>query len=136
MEDIPLLFEHFVAQAARRHNKPLPVITVPQLNELMSHDWPGNVRELRNVADRFVLGLLDDSVGVLAGRSFPRVSLGDQVNRFERVLIEDALAEHHGNATLVCHSLGIPKRTLYDKMRKLGLSTEEFHPADARGRRS
>ena len=136
MDDVPLLFEHFVAQAARRHNKPLPVITVPQLNELMSHDWPGNVRELHNVADRFVLGLLDDSVGVLAGRSFPRVSLGDQVNRFERVLIEGALAEHHGNATLVCHSLGIPKRTLYDKMRKLGLSTEEFHPADARGRRS
>jgi DNA-binding NtrC family response regulator len=46
-------------------------------------------------------------------------------------LIEDALAEHHGNASLVCRSLGIPKRTLYDKMRKLGLSTEEFHASDA-----
>jgi len=42
------------------------------------------------------------------------------------------LAEHHGNATLVCRSLGIPKRTLYDKMRKLGLSTEELHASDAR----
>jgi two-component system C4-dicarboxylate transport response regulator DctD len=52
------------------------------------------------------------------------------------VLIEDALAEHHGNATLVCLSLGIPKRTLYDKMRKLGLSTEEFHAPEPRGRRS
>jgi two-component system C4-dicarboxylate transport response regulator DctD len=51
-------------------------------------------------------------------------------------LIEDALAEHHGNATLVCRSLGIPKRTLYDKMRKLGLSTEGFHASDTRGRRS
>jgi two-component system, NtrC family, C4-dicarboxylate transport response regulator DctD len=136
MEDIPLLFEHFVVDAARRHNKPMPVITAPQLKELMSHDWPGNVRELRNVADRFVLGLLDDSVSVLTGRAFPKVSLGDQVNRFERVLIEDALAEHHGNTTLVCGSLGIPKRTLYDKMRKLGLSTEEFHVANTRGRRS
>lgn len=48
------------------------------------------------------------------------------------VLIEDALAEHHGNASLVCQSLGIPKRTLYDKMRKLGLSTEKFHASDAR----
>jgi two-component system, NtrC family, C4-dicarboxylate transport response regulator DctD len=48
-------------------------------------------------------------------------------------LIEDALAEHHGNATLVCRSLGIPKRTLYDKMRKLGLSTEEFHASDGEG---
>jgi DNA-binding NtrC family response regulator len=136
MEDIPLLFEHFVVDAARRHNRPMPVITVPQLKELMSHYWPGNVRELRNVADRFVLGLLDDSVSVLSGRRFQEVSLGDQINRFERVLIEDALAEHHGNASLACRSLGIPKRTLYDKMRKLGLSTEEFHASDARGRRS
>jgi two-component system, NtrC family, C4-dicarboxylate transport response regulator DctD len=136
MEDIPLLFEHFVVGAARRHNKPMPVITAPQLKELMSHYWPGNVRELRNVADRFVLGLLDESVSVLSGRAFPKVSLGNQIHRFERVLIEDALAEHHGNATLVCRSLGTPKRTLYDKMRKLGLSTEEFHASDARGRRS
>jgi two-component system C4-dicarboxylate transport response regulator DctD len=98
MEDIPLLFEHFVVGAARRHNKPMPVITAPQLKELMSHDWPGNVRELRNVADRFVLGLLDESVSVLSGRAFPKVSLGNQVHRFKRVLIEDALAEHHGNA--------------------------------------
>jgi two-component system C4-dicarboxylate transport response regulator DctD len=84
------------------------------------------------VADRFVLGLLHDSVSVLPGRRLQKVSLGDQINRFERVLIEDALAEHHGNASLVCQSLGIPKRTLYDKMRKLGLSTEEFHASDAR----
>jgi two-component system, NtrC family, C4-dicarboxylate transport response regulator DctD len=98
MEDIPLPFEHFVVGAARRHNKPMPVITAPQLKELMSHDWSGNARELRNVADRFVLGLLDESVSVLSGRAFPKVSLGNQVHRFERVLIEDALAEHHGNA--------------------------------------
>jgi two-component system C4-dicarboxylate transport response regulator DctD len=136
MEDIPLLFEHFVVDAARRHNKPMPVITAPQLKELMSHDWPGNVRELRNVADRFVLGLLDDSVSVLSRRKLQIISLGDQINQFERVLIEDALAEHHGNATLVCRTLRIPKRTLYDKMRKLGLSTEKFHASDARGRRS
>ena len=135
-EDIPLLFEHFVVDAARRHNKLMPVITASQLNELMSHNWPGNVRELRNVADRFVLGLLDDSVGVLSEWKLQRISLGDQINRFERVLIENALAEHHGNATLVCRTLRIPKRTLYDKMRKLGLSTEEFHASDARGRRS
>jgi two-component system, NtrC family, C4-dicarboxylate transport response regulator DctD len=108
MEDIPLLFEHFVVGAARRHNKPMPVITAPQLKELMSHDWPGNARELRNVADRFVLGLLvadrfvlgllDESVSVLSGRAFPKISLGNQIHRFERVLIEDTLAEHHGNA--------------------------------------
>jgi len=56
----------------------------------------------------------------------------DRLVEMASVLIEDALAEHHGNASLVCQSLGIPKRTLYDKMRKLGLSTEKFHASDAR----
>ena len=56
----------------------------------------------------------------------------DRLVEMASVLIEDALAEHHGNASLVCQSLGIPKRTLYDKIRKLGLSTEEFHASDAR----
>ena len=75
-------------------------------------------------------------LGVLSERKLQRISLGDQINRLERVLIENALAEHHGNATLVCRTLRIPKRTLYDKMRKLGLSTEEYHASDTRGRRS
>jgi two-component system C4-dicarboxylate transport response regulator DctD len=67
-EDIPLLFEHFVLDAARRHQRPAPVVTERQLSEFLSHDWPGNVRELRNVADRFVLGLLDDSVSIRSPR--------------------------------------------------------------------
>src|SRR5438445_13588011 len=102
----------------------------------MSDDWPRDVRELGDVAARFVLGLFDESVSVLSGRAIPKVSLGNRIHPFGRVLIEDALAEPHGNVTLVCRSLGIPKRTFYDKMRKLGLSTEAFHASDARGRRS
>jgi transcriptional regulator of acetoin/glycerol metabolism len=36
------------------------------------------------------------------------------------------LAEHRGNAELASRCLGIPKRTLYDKIRKFGLSTDAF----------
>jgi two-component system C4-dicarboxylate transport response regulator DctD len=125
-EDIPLLFEHFVLDAARRHQRPAPIVTGRQLNEFLSHDWPGNVRELRNVADRFVLGLLDDSVSIWSGPAVKKVSLSEQIDRFEQVLIEDALAEHRGNAELASRCLGIPKRTLYDKIRKFGLSTDAF----------
>jgi two-component system C4-dicarboxylate transport response regulator DctD len=123
-EDIPLLFEHFVLDAARRHQRPAPVVTGRQLNEFLSHDWPGNVRELRNVADRFVLGLLDDSVSIRSGPAVKKVSLSEQIDRFEQILIEDALAEHRGNAELASRCLGIPRRTLYDKIRKFGLSTD------------
>jgi two-component system C4-dicarboxylate transport response regulator DctD len=125
-EDIPLLFEHFVLDAARRHKRSAPVLSGSQLDELLRHDWPGNVRELRNVAYRFVLGLLDDSIGVLGSRAAPSASLHEQIDRFEQVLIENALAEFRGNAEAASHCLGIPKRTLYEKIRKLGLSIDAF----------
>jgi two-component system C4-dicarboxylate transport response regulator DctD len=125
-EDIPLLFEHFVLDAARRHKRSAPVLSGSQLDELLRHDWPGNVRELRNVAYRFVLGLLDDSIGVLGSRTAPSASLNEQIDRFEQVLIENALAEFRGNAESASQCLGIPKRTLYEKIRKLGLSIDAF----------
>ena len=59
-EDIPLLFEHFTLLAAARHERAAPILSSAQLADLMAYAWPGNVRELRNVADRFVLGLLGE----------------------------------------------------------------------------
>ena len=58
-EDIPILFEHFVLDAATRYGREAPIVSGAQLSELMAYSWPGNVRELHNVADRFVLGLLE-----------------------------------------------------------------------------
>eukprot|EP01034_Spumella_vulgaris_P043059 gene43059-53440_t len=53
-EDIPLLFEHFMLDAAARYKRPCPVVPAAQMQQLMAQDWPGNVRELRNAADRFM----------------------------------------------------------------------------------
>jgi len=126
-EDIPVLFEHFVLQASARYGRPVPDALSPQqMNALMSRSWPGNVRELRNVAERFTLGLLadvtdaDDSIGAA-----PR-TLEEQVNRFERHLIEEALRACQGRASLACERLGLPKKTLYDKMRRLAITSEDF----------
>ena len=57
-EDIPELFEHYVLDAATCYNRAAPLVSSTQMHRLMAHSWPGNVRELRNIADRFVLGLL------------------------------------------------------------------------------
>jgi two-component system C4-dicarboxylate transport response regulator DctD len=54
-EDIPLIFQHHVAQAAQRYGREAPELSESLMRELMTYDWPGNVRELANVADRFVL---------------------------------------------------------------------------------
>jgi two-component system C4-dicarboxylate transport response regulator DctD len=46
-EDIPLLFEHFLAQAGQRYGLPVPERTPELMRELLAHDWPGRSEERR-----------------------------------------------------------------------------------------
>jgi two-component system C4-dicarboxylate transport response regulator DctD len=125
-EDIPLLFEHFSLHAAAEYNKPIPAVSSAQMRDLMSRPWPGNVRELRNVAERFTLGLPTRVDIADENDSSGKRSLETQLNSFERQLIEEALRGCSGRAALASESLGLPKKTLYDKMRRLGISSDEF----------
>jgi two-component system response regulator GlrR len=50
-EDIPLLAELFLVQAASRHHLDAPHLSSEALRILRAHDWPGNVRELANVIE-------------------------------------------------------------------------------------
>ena len=122
-EDIPLLFTHFLMQAALRYERDVPTIAAEQLRALMMHSWPGNVRELRNAADRFVLGVGMESWPADRANA-PRRSLDEQVSSFERHLIQEALNENGGRAAAASESLQIPKKTLYSKMQRYGLSTD------------
>lgn len=126
-EDIPVLFEHFVLQAASSYNRPAPDVSQALIRELMSRPWLGNVRELRNFAERFSLGMLNRA-DVPNGEQSIReeLSLEAQLNGFERYLIEYALRTCLGRASLASEQLNIPKKTLYDKMRRLGIDTNEF----------
>lgn len=115
-EDIPLLFEHFLLAAAARLKVEVPA-TEPQRRQwLMSQDWPGNVRELRNSAERFLLfgdepdQPLDDDA-----------SLPAQVARFEKGIIKQALDAVNGNISEASSRLGIPRKTLTDKLQRHGL---------------
>jgi len=119
-EDIPLLFEHFMLDAAARYKRPCPVVPAAQMQQLMAQDWPGNVRELRNAADRFVLGLSATT------ESAAPASLADQVGAFERMLIEQALRAAGGNVATACTALSLPKQTMYHKMQKYGLAAEDY----------
>ena len=125
-EDIPLLFEHFTLLAASRYQRTAPLLSSSQLAELIAHTWPGNVRELHNVADRFVLGLLGDCLNLATGAHAVSSSLPEQVERFERAMITEELRRHHGDVTQTTKALGLPKQTLYDKLRRLQISIDTF----------
>jgi transcriptional regulator with GAF, ATPase, and Fis domain len=55
LDDIPLLAEYFLRQAAQRLRLPLPRLTEAHLCFLQSYDWPGNVRELQNAVERALI---------------------------------------------------------------------------------
>ncbi len=54
-EDVPLLAEHFLAQAARKLGRPKPRLTLANVQQLQRYHWPGNVRELQHVIERAVI---------------------------------------------------------------------------------
>ena len=120
-EDIPLLLEHFLLAAAARYGRPVPEVAPEVLRGLMAAEWPGNVRELRNAADRIVLGLAPEIAGGAA-----RPTLAQQVDVFEKALIEQALKEHAGRPQAVCDALGIARKTLYDKLHRHGIAIDSF----------
>lgn len=118
-EDIPLLMAHFVQGAALRYQRPVPRWSMAQMAEWQAREWPGNVRELRNFADRLVLGVAEMPT---APDGQDADTLPQRVDAFERALIAEALAAQEGNVAAAADRLGIPKKTLYDKLKKYQLS--------------
>ncbi len=128
-EDIPLLFHHFLLVAAARYGKEAPALPKGAEQALMSFNWPGNVRELRNAAERFVLlgdgcGLQIDDHNTLVPCT--PMTLPEHVEAFERSLIEQALQESGGVIQDTMAHLGLPRKTLYDKMQKYGLDKSNY----------
>lgn len=130
LDDVPLLFQHFALVASALYQKEIPALSPARIHSLCNYDWPGNVRELRNIAERYVLLGETGSVDLeeLIQPEDPKLglTLPDKVERFEKMLIEEDLAKHNGRIKDTMESLGLPRKTLYDKMRKYGLDKGDF----------
>ncbi|MAW88730.1 MAG: Fis family transcriptional regulator [Phyllobacteriaceae bacterium] len=124
-DDIPLLFAHLAREARARYRRDMPDFTPALEAELIAHDWPGNVRELRNVADRFVLGLWRGFDGRAEASDMPGGALADRVAAFEKAVIESELDRHGGRMKETYESLGLSRKGLYDKIRRLGIRTAD-----------
>ena len=64
VEDIGIIFKHFVQQYCNRHGLSEPYITDEAVAELTRFSWPGNIRELRNAAERLAILHTSDVVTV------------------------------------------------------------------------
>ncbi|WP_313952561.1 sigma-54 dependent transcriptional regulator, partial [Accumulibacter sp.] len=112
-EDIAQLFHVFCLQAAERYARAMPAMPAAIADWLMAQDWPGNVRELQHAAERFVLGVWRPS-SLDAAES--DLAMPQRVAVFELFLIENALQQTHGDIASAAAALGIPRKTLYDKL--------------------
>ncbi|GGK04132.1 sigma-54-dependent transcriptional regulator [Pseudomonas matsuisoli] len=133
-EDPLVLFEHFASAAASRHGLPVRALTPAQRALLLRHDWPGNIRELQNAAERFAIGLdlgLDTPVEQLAESSAD--GLNEQVEAFEKALIAAELSRPHTSLRSLAESLGLPRKTLHDKLKKHGLQLQQGGNPPAEG---
>lgn len=136
-EDIIMLFEHFSGAAAQRHGLPPQALQPAQRSALLRHGWPGNVRELQNAAERFALGLdlaLDPQAETeaMAAETSGSASgaLSEQVEAFERQVISAEIARGHASLRSLAEALGIPRKTLHDKLRKHGLAVGTGEDSD------
>lgn len=119
-EDIPVIFRHYVAQAAEQAGIAEPEITSEHLASLMASDWPGNARSLMSAAMRFVLGMPEE-VAQAAD-----LGLSEQMARVERSLLIAALGRHNGKASDAAKALKLPRKTFYDKLARYQIRPEDY----------
>lgn len=112
-EDVPLLFGRLAAEAAQRYAQPLPQISASIRAHLLGHDWPGNLRELAHFAERFVLGL---SASAETRENETTATLADRMARIEAGFLHEALSAAGGRISEAVRLLGLPRKTLYDKL--------------------
>lgn len=122
----------FVREVAEQLGRPVPELCPTFLLALQSYPWPGNVRELRHTIECAVLlctgGRLEVShlprTVLSAPTGGPRLGTADlkaELGHLEKKRILDALERCAGNQTRTASVLGIPRRTLIDRIEAYGL---------------
>ncbi|HEX8046871.1 sigma 54-interacting transcriptional regulator, partial [Rhizobium sp.] len=119
--DVGLLFAYFIGEAAKQFGRPRPVINAAIEARLISDNWTGNVRELRNFATQTVLGL-----GLANDSDGDRLSLSEQMDRFEIGIIQAALNRAQGDVGQAAEALKLPRRSLYARLQRHGIDGAAF----------
>ena len=96
-----------------------PEITQELCEYLLSYSWPGNIRELKAAAERHVLQL--PPLCDFSPCDGEATLLKDRLRRIERSLIKECLHRHGHKIDDVVHELGIPRRTLYHRIKLLNI---------------
>ena len=142
-EDIPLLAEFFLKEAAAETASKVKGITDNAMNSVVAYEWPGNIRQLRNTIRTMVVLCDRDKLDVqdlppeihrvhrlpgealaksgLPGQTKPVTGSALSLDDMEKQAIIDALAKTGNNRQAAAKLLGIGERTLYRKIKEYNL---------------
>ncbi len=133
-EDVPLLAQQFARELSGPYGGGGDMAVSAEALEILRHyHWPGNVRELKNIITRAmamgngkVLRLRDFIMPLSSEERTQAPSLDSLVGRtleeIEKAAIARTLEVHGGNKSAAARVLGIAYSTLYEKIKKYGLS--------------
>ena len=142
--DILLLTNHFISSISRMLEKRIDGITSDAEQLLYDYNWPGNIRELENVIERAVnlasghiITKEDLPPAITYLRIHPRKAgfpfRGNHAeadrgcDRKPELQTPDfRTADEHGNVSKASERLGIPRRTLYRRIKKYNINIDEF----------
>jgi transcriptional regulator with PAS, ATPase and Fis domain len=132
LEDLPLLVRHFLDKFNRTNQRQVQ-IRKEAVEQLTRMEWPGNVRELENFIERAAIfsrtgEITADDIGSLSARlsvgaqeEALRTPQAETLRDKEKEQILRVLRDTRGNRSLAARRLGIERKTLYKKARRLGI---------------
>lgn len=130
-EDVFELIQCFLHEFSILYNCHIQSFPYEVLQLLVQYHWPGNVRELRNIIERLVILSTDGMIQLehlpaaiypsTAPNTAPQTTLQEQIDRYEKTLLLEALRLENGNKSALAKRLGLSRATLYNKMKKLGI---------------
>lgn len=132
-EDIKPLIEFFKNRISDKLQKKVESINESAVSALYAYDWPGNIRELENVIERSVnvceteVVTLNDLPSALREKNLQSTyfenSLSIKSNEFKH--ISGIIEKNQGNLRRSAMELGISRSTLYEKLKRYGISTSD-----------
>jgi formate hydrogenlyase transcriptional activator len=132
-EDIPALTRHFTDKYAHRMKKQIDTIPEPVIDALVKYPWPGNVRELQNFIERAVIlsqgSILEPPLAELIHLSRPSPAQPVTMKDAERAHILRTLERTNGQLAAAAALLGLPRSTLFYRIRRLGIAVPRIQKA-------
>lgn len=131
-EDIPLLANHLLRQAADRHKPFVRAFSTDAMKRLMTASWPGNVRQLVNVIEQCVALTSSPVIGdalveqALEGENTALPTFAEARNQFELNYLRKLLQITKGNVTHAARMAGRNRTEFYKLLSRHELEANDF----------